>query len=869
MIILNSTPLNSLSISGEGGTPPGKRDIINGVFYQIEVYSRFLQEYRTLQTDQIITLNWERDLHGGGSGTLLVSEDIKHVFNQSNFVRVVKNNYREGYKQDIEVLYFAYISEVSDTIKLKSVANLSQLVKLNFAPTDGRKGLRQLLLEIVKSLNLVVRFDDTNSGYPFFVDTADFIGWEGTGIAPTTDINKFSNSSVSDFFKSDFILFNGERRGFLEILASGKLTINEQFNVNEVEPSFTLDVGTIKEKRVMIKEPARFNKKDDPLAKSYNEKFTMTSITKIENVDDLDDIEKVSDLTRDNRFDKIETPYQEQFLDTGIIAELLYNTDSPYKRDIFDKLDQEIVIEDQEYFDSIEGEGGYSVVLHDSTGGIVNIIEASTRDIVFKILPTDTQVFIGLGIDTRITYTGKTQYTSGYLDDLVLEGNVLKIKQVSTGILTAIGIYDSQDGYIKDIKNIPTGFINLSLNNVSFTAGEIRNIQSNTIPCGGQNVVSFSEKIIQKEYDIVMYGSCASISTRVRYGIITKSGEVLLSGYLQGNFDFETMTYTGRHGEISYLEIYNAYPPISQFNLLIEFNKLNSDRSDDIKANTRNIAFLHQITPYFVGFGLDTSKSYTGIWTDTEGNQTTISLVNGIISTNQPISKYNPVTGNFDPILLYYVGAIITIDQVSFSAGQVRNIQSNTIPCGGQNVVSFSEKIIQKEYDIVMYGSCASISTRVRYGIITKSGEVLLSGYLQGNFDFETMTYTGRHGEISYLEIYNAIKPAIWDTLKLDLSEPIPLRDKVKGFGVSYYPIGEVIKDAPLEVIIYIPDGYKITRIEYFINDYRKVAPYWELNYNTRKNKVARLVAELVKYQMRGNTLLSAGTFNNSRDKVF
>ena len=174
-------------------------------------------------------------------------------------------------------------------------------------------------------------------------------------------------------------------------------------------------------------------------------------------------------------------------------------------------------------------------------------------------------------------------------------------------------------------------------------------------------------------------------------------------------------------------------------------------------SNTRDVVISHDIMSYFVGFGLDISKSYTGMWTDVAGNQAAISLDNGIISTSVPVSEYNPLTGNFDPIVLAHKGATITIDQVSFTAGEVRNLQSNTITCGVQKVVSFSEKIVAKDYECIVYRPCQELQYVAQLRKIKANGDVyFLTGTLSGNLNWDTMVYTDVYDSISYIEIYNA-----------------------------------------------------------------------------------------------------------------
>lgn len=690
MNVINLTPINA-GINSEIGEVVENGDIINGDFITIELLTRFLYTHTVLYPNNYISCNFEKDLHGAGSGELILRNDVSSYCDQSQYIKVLKTSFNAGIQTNIEVIYFGYIDRIQEKdgkVKFLSIANLSQLYSFNFTASEVRRGLYELVKEATNLLNECVRFNTSDSSYPFYVIQSEFNNWQVVGLPDNPQVLEWNEKSISDILKNDFIVRNGVRRGFLEILPTGKITINEQENIQESTPDFTFNIAEVNYTKKIEKNTGRFQESGNPNIENYNEPLTMISITPQKVIQDIHEAEFIEDTIRNPKFSTLESGFVDEFIDTGQIAEIKYTRKNPYNTQEFSINGAEVIIDDQELLQNMESEDGYSVVLHDSTGGRDNIIEADTRDIFFKIVNTDTQVFIGLGLDFEsVTYTGKIEFNFGSVN-LELDNGILwrDNRQVR------MGEYNPSTGCIDiTLYGSSAPFANCILNNVSFSEGIDRNIQSNTIVCSYSNKeLLFSEKITQKEYNYIMYRSCISELTHRSYrGVLKNNGNLIKDGLVHGTLNWETMEYIDLYGNISFIEIYNAEKPIDKFNLLIEFQEKTSS-----------------------------------------------------------------------------------------------------------------------------------------------------------------------------------------NILKLDLSEPIPLRDKLESFGVEYAKENKeqtsgAMKTAPLEYVIKIPTGYKITKIQYYIDDYRSVNPYFYIVYNRSIFQVVKMIAELVKYRIEGGKILSKAIFNGTQDKIF
>ena len=884
MNVINLTPVNA-GINSEIGEVVENGDIINGEFITIELLTRFLYTHTVLYPNNYISCNFEKDLHGAGSGELILRNDISSFCDQSQYIKVLKTSFNKGIQTNIEVIYFGYIDSIQEKdgkVKFLSIANLSQLYYFNFNPNDLRRGLYALVKEAANLLNECVRFNTSDPSYPFYVIQSEFNNWQVVGLPDNPQVLEWNEKSIADILKNDFIVRNGVRRGFLEILPTGKITINEQENIQEATPDFTFNVAEVNYTKKINKNTGRFQESGSPNIENYNEPLTMISITPQKVIQDIYEAEFIEDTIRDPKFSTLESGFIDDVIDTGQIAEIKYTRKNPYNTQVFSENDIEVIIDDQELLQNMESEDGYSVVLHDSIGGVTNNTPTNTRDIAFKYVRVEArQIFIGFGLDISETYSGTFTTSLGATFTCRLYNGLLE-QLTGSGAWEIRGEYNPSTGNMDITSGFNEDFVNIYIKNVNFTAGQIRNIQSNTVICNGTNkTLVFSQSITPKKYDAVMYRSCVGLDYQIQLRKIRENGDVYgRDGGYYGNLDWETMIYTDENnGNISYLEIYSTYPIIDEFNLLIEFESL-IKVTDNIKANTRDIDFKYvnlDLQDYFVGFGLDyIYKTYTGILTTPEGGKFDIRLENGVLLQGSTIrGNYNKDTGFIDRVGGFGEAFInFTLNQVSFSAGEVRNIQADIDSGGG----TFSEKITPNNYNIIVRYNVSTINKKIQFGNISINGDInIVNVGIIGILDWNNMTieiYSAAENDLLSMEIYNAIKPMIAGILKLDLSEPIPLRDKLENFGVVYSKVNQVqtsgvMKTAPLEYIIKIPSGYKITKIQYFINDYRSVNPYFNIVYNRSIFQVVKMIAELVKYRVEGGKILSKAIFNGTQDKIF
>ena len=185
------------------------------------------------------------------------------------------------------------------------------------------------------------------------------------------------------------------------------------------------------------------------------------------------------------------------------------------------------------------------------------------------------------------------------------------------------------------------------------------------------------------------------------------------------------------------------------------------------------------------------------------------------------------------------------------------------------------------------------------YGIIDEIGGVSVQyenqGWVKfGVFNFETgiLTKTNAQWKAIFIEIYNASVlrmvsvefnlfiefeslETIGKTLTLDLLDSTKtIRDKIAVLGVEY-AIPNVIQDegtmkeSPLEYLIKVPSGYKMIKIQYFIDSYRDINPYFYIGYRRGNLQVIKLVAELVKSRIQNGILTRKGFFNGTQTKIF